>query len=287
MEFQILSMRTIAIAFVGLIGFSACEKEISIDVPSVAEELVVEASINQSIPTLNYVFINKTIDYFNPQLNLNGLNDAEVYITEGSIIGADTLFSGTRWKFSLLSDSLLPGVYSNLSFMGKENTPYKLEISMPDGRKVSGQTFIGKPPVIDSINYWFQIENKDTNSFFWMQWFDGPEQNNYRMAIYNNVDSLLLGWGAAQRFYTFDDELINNAMRPFRSFRPYSYGDTLNIYLSSIGRKEFLFWESFSSAANNGGPFATPISVKSNISGAIGSFTGYAIERKRIILREK
>ncbi|MCK6611012.1 MAG: DUF4249 domain-containing protein [Bacteroidia bacterium] len=278
-------MRSFAIALFGLLALSSCEKEISINVPPVASELVVEASINQAIPTLNYVFINRTIDYFNPQLNLNGLNDAEVYITEGSIQGTDTLYSGTRWKFSLLSDSLLPGVYANLTFTGKENTPYKLDISMPDGKKVSGTTFIGKPPVIDSMQYWFQIEGKDTNSFFWMQWFDGPEQNNYRMAIYNNVDSLLLGWGAAQRFYTFDDELINNAMRPFRSLRPYSYGDTLNIYLSSIGRREYLFWESFGSAANNGGPFATPIAVKSNISGAIGSFTGYAIERKRIVLR--
>lgn len=264
---------------------SSCEKEIDLDIPGVEEQLVVEASINQRIPSLNYVFINKTIDYFKPDLSLNGFSNAEVYITEGSIVGTDTIFNGTKYLFQAISDSLLPGIYVNPLFMGKENTPYSLNITMQDGRKVSGKTFLGKAPVIDSLKYWYQVENKDTNSFFWMQWFDGPEQNNYRMALYNNVDSTLLGWGAAQRFYTFDDELLNNTKREFRTLRGYDYGDTINIFLSSIGRKEFLFWESFGSAANNGGPFATPISVKSNITGAIGSFTAYAIENKRIILR--
>lgn len=270
---------------IALLMLTACEKEIDIVVPGVQEQLVVEASINQKIPSLNYVFINKTIDYFKPDLSLNGLSNASVFITEGSIVGNDTLYNGTRYQFVALSDSLLPGVYANPLFMGKENTPYSLDITMQDGRKVTGRTFIGKAPVIDSLVYWNEIENNDTNSFFWMQWFDGPEQNNYRMALYNNVDSVLLGWGAAQRFYTFDDELLNNTKRPFRTFRGYDYGDTINIFLSSIGRKEYLFWESFGNAANNGGPFATPVSVKSNISGGIGSFTGYAIENKRIILR--
>jgi hypothetical protein len=118
-----------------------------------------------------------------------------------------------------------------------------------------------------------------------MQWQDGPEQNNYRMAIYNGFDSILLGWGAAQRFYTFDDQLINNTQRPFRSLRPYAYGDTINIYLSSIGRKEYQFWQSFGTAVNNNGPFASPVVVKSNIKGAIGSFTGYAIEHKKFIIK--
>ncbi len=266
-------------------GFISCEKEIDIDIPSVKEQLVVEASINQRFASLNYVFINKTIDYFKPDLSLNGFSNANVFITEGSIQGTDTVYNGTRYQFTAISDSLLPGIYVNPLFMGKENTPYALDITMQDGRKVNGKTFIGKAPFIDSLVHWNEIENNDTNSFFWMQWFDGPEQNNYRMALYNNVDSTLFGWGAAQRFYTFDDELLNNTKRPFRTLRGYDYGDTINIFLSSVGRKEFLFWQSFGNAANNGGPFATPVSVSSNVSGAIGSFTGYAIENRRIILR--
>jgi hypothetical protein len=277
-------MRQIAVFFV-LLGLISCEKEIDIAVADVQQQYVVEASINQQFPTMNYVFITKTIDYFKPEFSLNGLTDAKVAITEGSIVGNDTFYNGTVFPFNTISDSILPGIYVNPLFKGKLNTPYQLNIELKDGNKISGNTFIGKPPVIDSLVYWSTITSKDTACFFWMQWQDGPEQNNYRMAIYNGFDSILLGWGAAQRFYTFDDQLINNTQRPFRSLRPYAYGDTINIYLSSIGRKEYQFWQSFGTAVNNNGPFASPVVVKSNIKGAIGSFTGYAIEHKKFIIK--
>jgi hypothetical protein len=46
-----------------------------------------------------------------------------------------------------------------------------------------------------------------------------------------------------------------------------------------------LFWQSFGRADNNTGPFATPGAVNSNVNGAIGSFTGYALDFKQIILK--
>ncbi len=264
----------------------SCEKEIAINVPPSKEELVVEASINQMFATLNYVVISKTVDYFKPDLNLNAIGGASVFITEGNIIGSDTIFDITkRQQFVDLLDTILPGIYINPLFMGKAEKPYLLEIELKDGRKVTGRTFIPKPVAFDSTHFWFEQNGKDTEAFFYLQWFDGPEQNNYRMALWTHVDSNLTGWGAADRFYTFDDQLINNQQRPFRTFNPYHYGDTLNIYLSQIGRKEYIFWDSFRNAANNGGPFATPVAVKSNINGAVGTFTGYGVAFKQLILR--
>jgi hypothetical protein len=105
------------------------------------------------------------------------------------------------------------------------------------------------------------------------------------MAVYNGSSPFLIGWGSASFFRTFDDAVLNNGKRPYSFFRPFNYGDTLSIYLNSIGRKEFLFWESYARAANNGGPFATPVSVKSNITGAIGSFTGYGVSYRNVILK--
>jgi hypothetical protein len=164
--------------------------------------------------------------------------------------------------------------------MAKLNKPYLLEITMPNGDLVTGRTFVRTPPKIDSISY----NIIDTNAFLYFDWFDGPEQDNYRLALWSFPDSNLTGWGAADRFYTFDDRFLNNTRRPFQIFNPFDPGDTINIYLASIGRQEFVFWDSFRRANNNGGPFATPIAVSSNITGAIGSFTGYAIEYQRIIL---
>jgi hypothetical protein len=91
--------------------------------------------------------------------------------------------------------------------------------------------------------------------------------------------------GAADSYRTFDDEVLNGAPRVYPYARPFQQGDTLNFYFNSIGRKEFLFWQSFGRASNNGGPFATPAQLASNITGAIGSFTGYGCSFKQVILQ--
>jgi hypothetical protein len=291
MEFQILrKLRTYF--HLGLFGVSAllsitaCEKEIEINLPPSKEEIVVEASINQLVSTLNYVIISKTVDYFKPDLSLNSVSGAKVYITEGKITGTDTSFNiADRQAFIDLFDTLAPGVYINPFFQGKIEKPYLLEIELEDGRKISGKTIIPKPLKLDSTSFWFEQNGKDTNAYIYLDWFDGPEQNNYRFALLNNYDSIFTGWGIADRFYTFDDERINNQKRPFVLLNPYKYGDTVHYYMAEIGRKEFLFWDSFRNAANNGGPFSTPIAIKSNVSGAIGSFTGYGITYKKFILR--
>ncbi len=70
----------------------SCEKKIAIDLPKSDPVLVVEACINDYFPTLNYVFISYTVDYFNPDLTSLGVSGAQVYITEGSIVAGDTLF---------------------------------------------------------------------------------------------------------------------------------------------------------------------------------------------------
>jgi len=235
---------------------------------------------------LNYVILSKTMDYFNPSLSLLAVRNAKVFITEGNIVGNDTIYNiANQTQFFDLVDSLFPGIYVNPLFIGKVETPYKLDVELVDGRKITSKTFIPKPVVIDSMHYWFEPNNKDTNAYFYLQWQDGPEQNNYRVVLKRGFIPFLSGWGYGDRFYSFDDALINNQPRPFLMLNPFKYGDTVNIYLSQIGRPEYLFWDSFRNAANNGGPFATPVSVKSNVTGAIGSFTGYALTQEQIILR--
>lgn len=281
----------------------ACEKEIEVDVPPSTPQLVVEASINTRFPLLNYVFITQTIDYFKPDLSLNGIRNASVYITEGVINGTDTLYDtanrvqliaiDTIAKFIPALDSLLgpfSGVYMNpLGLNPKANTAYKLEIFLPDGRTVTGKTFIPKIVTIDSVQVKKGNNGIDPKKNMYLKLFfnDGSEQNNYRMAVRNYIDSFLFGWGAADFYRTFDDQFVNNGTIPYEFVQPWEEGDTMNFYFTHIGRKEFLYWQSFGRAANNGGPFATPGAVKSNIEGAIGSFTGYAVDFKQVIMVEQ
>jgi hypothetical protein len=296
-------MKNIIIVLFVLFTFLACEKEITIDVPPGKLQYVVEASINNRFPLLNYVFISTTIDYFKPDLSLNGVKNAEVYITPGVIVGNDTFYNeanrirlygvDTLAKLIPALDSILSpfsGVYMNpIELIGTVNTPYKLDIFLNNkATTITGKTFIPRTVNIDSVIY--NIEPKqgsDTvGKAFTKFWFvDGPERNNYRLAVNISPDSILFGWGACDFYRTFDDEFVNNGNRPYEFFRPFNEGDTLNLYLSHIGRKEFLFWQSFSRANNNGGPFATPGSVSSNINGAIGSFTGYSVDFKQVILK--
>lgn len=278
-----------------LVLVSACEKEITVNLPPGKQSLVVEASINQQFPNLNYVYISRTVDYFNPDLTLNGIRNALVFITPGSISGTDTIWNeGARIQLFDINnipgvDSLLQGftgIYFNPLLLPQVGVPYRLDIDA-EGEKITGVTAIPKVVNIDTI-FWRQelsSDKTDTNMFVTFEFNDGPEKNNYRLAIYTGQNPLLIGWGAAEGFRTFDDAFIDNGKRPYSFFSPFRYGDTLNLYLSSLGRREYLFWDSFVEAANNGGPFATPISVKSNIKGAIGSFTGYGVSFRRVILR--
>jgi hypothetical protein len=278
----------LVLTFIGTISFSSCEKEIKIDIPASKQELVVEASINQLSINFNYVILSTTLDYFNPSLSLNAVRGAEVYITEGDVIGTDTLFDvANRVQFIDYVDTIFPGIYLSPDFRGVAGKPYQLEVFLKDGRSITGKTFIPEPKSIDSLNFWFEPNNIDTNVFFYMNWMDGPEQDNYRLTLKKGFLPILTGWGTGTRFYTLDDSQINNQPRPFFNFSPYKYNDTLHIYLATIGRKEFLFWDSFRGAANNGGPFATPVSVKSNVSGAIGSFTGYGLTQRSVIFRKE
>lgn len=271
---------------------TGCEKEITVDLPPGKQSLVVEASINPLFPNLNYVYISNTIDYFNPDLSLNGIRNAQVFITPGTINGTDTTWNDEQ-RIQMFDISTIPGVdsllqgfsgiYFNPLLLPQVGVTYKLEITVGD-KFIYGVTRIPRPIPIDSL-YWRQdVRDNDTNMFVTFEFTDSEEQDNYRLAVYNGPSPLLVGWGAATFFRTFDDAFVNNGRRPYSFFRPFAKGDTLNIYLSAIGRKEYLFWESFDDAASNGGPFATPISVRSNITGAIGSFTGYGVSYRQAIL---
>jgi hypothetical protein len=272
---------------------ASCEKEITVHLPPARQSLVVEASINQLVPSLNYVFISRTIDYFNPDLSLNGVQNAQVFITPGTVNGTDTIWNRTQ-TLQLVDISTIPpldtlfkgfsGIYFNPLLNPQIGVPYLLEIDA-EGKHITGVTTIPKVVEIDTV-YWRQeVDKGDTNMFLSFEYTDGPEQNNYRLAMLNDSNSILIGWGSAHSFRTFDDAILNNGRVPYNFFNPFDIGDTIQLYLSSIGRREYLFWESFAQAANNGGPFATPVTVKSNITNAIGSFTGYGVSYRRVILR--
>ncbi|MFI5222457.1 MAG: hypothetical protein ACHQK8_09040, partial [Bacteroidia bacterium] len=106
-------MKKIIYIFLVAILVAGCEKEISVTLPDAQQQWVVEASVCEIFPSLNYVFISKSVDYFNPDLSMRGIKGAVVKITEDTIGGISTTFTDIS-SFPGL-DTLLKG-FSGIYF---------------------------------------------------------------------------------------------------------------------------------------------------------------------------
>ncbi|MFT4682662.1 MAG: hypothetical protein ACJAU0_001386 [Flavobacteriales bacterium] len=163
---------------ISLIGMLlGCEKEITVDLPTVASKIVVEGTIEQGQPPL--IFLTKSQGYFEPT-NLNDLDNlivrgAEVYVTNNGnevqlteICSADvpadllplvielTGFSAEQ----LAAFNICLYTTFNQSIWGEANQVYGLRIES-DGETLTSQTKINTPIALDSV--WFGIPGDGSN----------------------------------------------------------------------------------------------------------------------------
>ncbi len=266
--------------------FSACEKEIFLDLPPAPKELVVEAYINDFNQFLNYVIISETVDYMNPDLRLPAVSDAIVIVTEGTVSGQDTVWDQNAIQLREVLKDVLPGVYYSPFLEGQAGKVYRLNIEVGN-KKVLGFTSIPNPVPIDSVHMKLKYED-DTTGLLTVFFFDPPKRgNNYRMMYKLGGDSVIGSWGSLTDGDVIrDDEFINGETWDFRYSREFELGDTIDYYLNSMDRSSYLFWDSyFSLRGNTGNPFATPVQLKSNLQGAIGCFSGFGVSYRRILVK--
>lgn len=283
-------LKYIIIVAIALIGFTSCEKEIDVELPTAESQIVVEAYINQLNPLFNYVILTRTVDYFNPNLSAIGVSGAQVYITEGQLNGTDTIWDVANKKQMVeIAPDSIPGIYFNLGLTGNIGYVYKLEINA-EGKYIHGVTTIPQLVTLDSITSSFRVNpdnNKDTGYFMTVHFLESTQTgNNYRYMYKIGADTSYFGWGSIDDEYgVFNDDIINGVYRSFTFGRRFGFNDTVHFYLNSIDRPAFNFWDSYDDARFNGGPFATPVQLKSTVKGGIGSFTGMAVSYKRIIFK--
>lgn len=283
------NIKYIVACLVAIIGFSSCEKDIDVSLPSAESQIVVEAYINQLNPLFNYVILTRSVNYFNPNVNAIEVSGAQVYITEGQVNGTDTVWDTANKKQMVeIAPDSIPGIYFNFGLTGKIGYVYKLEIDV-EGKYIHGVTTIPQLVPLDSVTSSFRVNpdnNKDTGYFMTIHFLEpAATGNNYRYMYRIGADSLYFGWGSISDEYgVFNDEVINGVYRSFTFGRRFKYSDTVNFYINSVDRPAYNFWSSYDDARFNGGPFATPVQLKSTVQGAIGSFTGMAVSTKRLIL---
>ncbi len=268
---------------------AACTKDIDIKVPQDDEKLVVEAYVNNLYPNLNYVIISKTINYFKPDFRLDGNGNASVFISEGKV----NTPGDTAWhKYTLSSiGGSFNGLYTSDSLKGKSGYVYKLEITV-NGEYYYGYTTIPDVVPLDSITQEIKFKDPQTPRAFMTVHFNEPATlgQNYRPMFRYSGSPAFFAWGdiADSNQTFFNDDNANGVYRHFTYPRTFKIGDTLQYYLANMDRNTYNFWQSYESARQNGGPFATPVQLRSNVFGknVAGSFSGFAVDHMQVIFKK-
>ena len=298
--------------FVILITFSACEKEIEIDLSSKAGQLVVEGYIQQGYPA--YVFLTKSESFFN-QVDSNSINnisvsDALVFVQRQDGLTHQLTYVDQNILDSLdFSDSIqLPfnALYVDLFYQqdnfSESDYRYNLIVYW-NGDTITSSTYLPKQYPIDSV--WVKRKDplvQDHKCYIWARVNDPDTMGNSALihfkrdvgwkpmsplfvpcALSARTDAIVNGENFEAIFARsgrFDDD--DGSLLPFDADR-YENGqfrrrDIVILRISHIDRKTYNFWRSVERNQNSAGnPFSEPMNLSSNIQGGLGIWGGYGV----------
>jgi hypothetical protein len=155
--------------FLGLLVLNSCEQEITVDLPPVDSQIVVEGTIFPNSPP--FIILTRSDGYFNP-VNAESLQNLFVHDAQATISVDGQLFPLTEFCTSDLSEDELAlaaaalgvsmedlasfniCVYTNPLLLGQENKVYYLNIQH-EGKSLSAQTKI--PGIIPLDTLYFNI----------------------------------------------------------------------------------------------------------------------------------
>jgi hypothetical protein len=261
--------------------FMGCTEDINLKVLGGEKKIVIEGIIEDGQPAKVSVTHNNPLS---EAINFNNIlvTNAKVYVSNGLI--TDTL------HLTIDSSTAIPIVYKGSTVIGMPNQTYYLTV-VAEGATYTALTTIPAPVALDSV--WWKIEPpKDSLGFAWAH-FSEPAGfgNAYRWFAKRGIKDrrYLAPYGA-----TFDDKFIDGKSFDFAYNRgtdptatatappPTDAGyfketDTIYIKFCSIDYTTCQFYKTYEAALQtNGNPFASPVSIISNIhGGALGVWGGF------------
>ena len=288
-----------------IIGFTSCERNIDIDLKTGEQKLIVEAYISNQAPIYTYVVLSNSLDYYNPNFQSLPVRNADVSITEGTKLPNGNIVWNNASKVQLIefNSPLVPanfrsGFYidprvvldSANALKGRPGKQYRLDI-LYKNEKYTGYTEVTQPVLLDSVNYGYPFIDDDSiqkvritsnykdpdtlgNAYFYY-WRFKENRNNF-------------GWaGLRKSGAPGRDDQTNGEYIRLTHPQPFEYNDTINYMLTSVTRQTHVFWDSYIASRNSGGPFSTPVTIKSFIEGknVLGCFMGLSVSEKTIITR--
>lgn len=285
---------------------SACEKEITVDLPVEPPQLVVEGSIEPGLPP--FVILTRTQGYF------EGLDPAAL----AGVYVRDAVVSVDRGDGPVLLDQLCTAslteeqrqlfvtitgldpdlvalvdicIYTtaNTALFGEVGRTYRLRIESGTEVLTSTNT-IPTPVPLDSL--WFErrrlTADDDSVGFLWGRISDPAGLGNayrwYDRRISTRSgedDQVVFGSGANN---TFIDRYFDGGTYQFNVNGFRFPGDTVVVRFISIGETEYRFYRSYEANVASGGDLlGTPQNATSNIQGGLGIWAGWGVYTDTVV----
>lgn len=269
-----------------LLVFVGCDltKEVEIDLPEYERKAVVECYLEPGKPFR--LLLTQSYGFFDP-FNLDS-NFLQNTLLEGALVTisydgrTDTLRNQLSFEF---------GPLKLFNYTGTNIVPatpwmtYSLNVSVPDGRTVSGSAIMLPLVPIDSVRVEWSAD-RDTLARMLTYIADNPTQENFyrRLLNYGSLDSF------PEQDFLVSDRLNTTPLIAFGTGYEIKEGDTVFNTIMHISREHYNFVESVQLAIfGNVNPFSQPSPIKSNVQGngdPLGIFTCLVYDRDTTIVKK-
>lgn len=244
--------------------FMSCEKVINVDVKDSEQKLVVEGVIDNEPGSFNHTILLSKTNKLSAENKRNTVSGAVVIVADVTLNQSDTTLETE------------PGRYVTQKTAGVPGHTYKLTV-IAEGNTYTSISTMPQPVTLDSL--YTEEYNFFGESFRQViPVFQDPAgvKNYYRFSASTNDSS-------NNNFQAWDDQLSDGKLnsRPMFNTDELKQYDTVTVFMNTIDKATFDFFNTLENAQGSGQTPANPIS---NISGALGYFSALTLQRKTIII---
>lgn len=262
----------------------ACSKNVTLNVPAAANQMVVEGHIEPG--TTAYLYLSHNFNFY-------GTISIVSILTNDVIHNAKIAISDGTTTDSMYETNPAIGFYQNKNLKGVIGKTYYLTV-VANGQTATASTTLTAPIKLDSV--WYQAQTgMDSLGYLWAILNDPPAPgNNYRW-LAKRINKAIT---ADTTYVPPDESVFNDQFFNGKAFQ-FFYGrgqlpgsraaddsnieegyfiqkDTVVVKFCTISYAAYQFYSTFYFQLNNtGNPFGSPAPLEGNITGGLGIWCGY------------
>jgi hypothetical protein len=300
------------------LALQSCTKEITVDLPTPKDKIVVEGSIEVGQPP--FILLTKNAAFFGG-LNFNDLGAYFVHDVDQIMIYTDAGDTTQLQEFCIsdpriaaafgydfgsgatapeiciytIPDILNWTITGVGSLLGEENTNYHLYIKKSD-KLLTASTYIPNLYPFDSLQVRPHPDAGRNDSLAGIYlYLTFPSGNNKYVRLQSSTNGspyYTSSNGSVFEYKVFFGASIGLPLAEGRPsgvsfnrdrFGYFLRGDTIDVKWSQIDKGVFDFYSTLE-ADGGDGPFSSPVKIISNVNGGLGIWAGYASSYKSIII---